>query len=505
MGEYVLEMRKITKRFSGNAVLQDVDFLVRKGEVHALLGENGAGKSTLMKILMGIYQKDEGDVYLDGELTKISSPHQALNKGITMIHQELNPMLDLSIAENVFIGKEIRTAGIVNKKKMQEETDKLLARVGLNMPATTIMRGLSVAQMQMVEIAKAISWDAKVIIMDEPTASLTEREVEVLFSLVKQLVADGASVIFISHKMDEIFRICDRVTVLRNGEYIGTEQISSTNRDHLISMMVGRDVGEIYPKISVDVGETVFEVKDLSVSKWVKDVNFSVKKGEILGVAGLVGAGRSEMMEAIFGLRAKSSGEIYLHGKKLNISSAKVAVRNKIAFVTEDRKVTGLNLIGSVRENTTIVSIKALTKCGLLNRANENKATDQYVQQLKVKTESKEKAVGLLSGGNQQKVAIAKWLLSEPDVIIMDEPTRGIDVGAKRDIYILMGELAQAGKAIIMISSEMPEVMGMSDRIMVLADGEVMGFVDRREFDQERLMQMQFGAQAEDIREETKQ
>lgn len=495
MGEHVLEMRKITKRFSGNAVLENVDFLVKQGEVHALLGENGAGKSTLMKILMGIYQRDEGEIILNGTPEHFASPRQALEKGIAMIHQELNPVLDLSIAENVFMGKEIRKFGMVNFKAMQQQTDELLKTVGLDMPSTTIMRSLSVAQMQMVEIAKAISWNAKVIIMDEPTASLTEREVEVLFGLIKQLIAGGASVIYISHKMDEIFRVCDRVTVLRNGEYIGTEEIATTNRDHLISMMVGREVGEIYPKETVPIGETAFEVKNLNVPKWVHDANFSVRKGEILGVAGLVGAGRSEMMEAIFGLREKTSGEILVNGQTVEITSPAVAVKHKIALVTEDRKVTGLNLIASVRENVTIVNIANLTKGGLLYRPNEVKATDTYVERLKVKTDSNEKAVGLLSGGNQQKVAIAKWLLAEPDVIILDEPTRGIDVGAKRDIYLLMGELVRAGKALIMISSEMPEVMGMSDRIMVLSDGRIMGFVDRENFDQEKLMQMQFGAE----------
>lgn len=497
MREYVLEMRNITKRFSGNPVLQNVDFLVREGEVHALLGENGAGKSTLMKILMGIYQKDEGDVFLHGELAKIHSPRQALEQGIAMIHQELNPVLDLSIAENIFLGKEIVHYGTVNFAEMEKQTAELLQKVGLDVSPSRVMRGMSVAQMQMVEIAKAISWNAKIIVMDEPTASLTEREVEVLFGLVKQLVEKGTAVIYISHKMDEIFRICDRVTVLRNGELVGTETIAETNRDHLISMMVGRNVGEIYPKAEAEIGETIFEVKNLTVPGWVTDASFSVRRGEILGIAGLVGAGRSEMVEAIFGLRKKTSGEVLVNGAPVNIKSPKVAVENKIALITEDRKVTGLNLIGTVRENITIVDIRNLTKGKLLHRENENKATDKYVERLKIKTDSREKQVVLLSGGNQQKVAIAKWLLSEPDIIILDEPTRGIDVGAKRDIYLLMSELAQAGKAIIMISSEMPEVLGMSDRIMVLTDGMVMGFVDRAHFDQETLMQMQFGAKVQ--------
>lgn len=493
MSEYVLEMRDITKRFSGNAVLENVHLKIRRGEVHSLLGENGAGKSTLMKILMGIYQKDSGEILLDGETVKITSPHQGLQLGIAMIHQELDPILDMSIAENVFIGKELTRHGTVDQHAMQKKTDELLKQVGLDVPSSRTMRGLSVAQMQMVEIARAISWNARILIMDEPTASLTEREVEVLFQLIRQLISQGTSIIFISHKMDEIFRICDRVTVLRNGQFIGTETIAETTSDHLISMMVGRDVGEVYPKQPALIGDVVFEVQNLTVPGWIQDVSFQVRKGEILGVAGLVGAGRSEMMEAIFGLRKKQSGTIAVHGKPVRITSPKVAVENKIAFVTEDRKVTGLNLIGTVRENVTIVNLRALTKMRLLHRPNENRATASYIDQLKIKTHSAETLVGFLSGGNQQKVAIAKWLLSAPDVIIMDEPTRGIDVGAKRDIYLLMNELAKAGKAIIMISSEMPEVIGMSDRIMVLADGQMMGIVNRCDFNQEVLMQMQFG------------
>lgn len=493
MSEYVLEMRDITKRFSGNAVLENVHLKIRRGEVHALLGENGAGKSTLMKILMGIYQKDSGEILLDGETVKITSPHQGLQLGIAMIHQELDPILDMSIAENVFIGKELTRHGTVDQHAMQKKTDELLKQVGLDVPSSRSMRGLSVAQMQMVEIARAISRNARILIMDEPTASLTEREVEVLFQLIRQLISQGTSIIFISHKMDEIFRICDRVTVLRNGQFIGTETITETTSDHLISMMVGRDVGEVYPKQPALIGDVVFEVQNLTVPGWIQDVSFQVRKGEILGVAGLVGAGRSEMMEAIFGLRKKQSGMITVHGKPVRITSPKVAVENKIAFVTEDRKVTGLNLIGTVRENVTIVNLRALTKMRLLHRPNENRATASYIDQLKIKTHSAETLVGFLSGGNQQKVAIAKWLLSAPDVIIMDEPTRGIDVGAKRDIYLLMNELAKAGKAIIMISSEMPEVIGMSDRIMVLADGQMMGIVNRCDFNQEVLMQMQFG------------
>lgn len=493
MGENILEMRDITKRFASNTVLHKVELLLRKGEVHALLGENGAGKSTLMKILMGIYQKDEGTIILDGKEVQITSPKQALELGIAMIHQELNPVLDMSISENVFLGKEIRSHGIVNFKAMDRETEKYLKMVGLNVPPTTLMRSLSVAQCQMVEIAKAISWNAKVIVMDEPTSALTEREVEVLFRLVHELVDRKVSVIFISHKLEEIYRICDRVTVLRNGKYIGTEVVKDTERNRLISMMVGRDVDDIYPKKDVPIGDVAFEVKDLTVPGRVQDASFSVRRGEILGVAGLVGAGRSEMMEAIFGLREKKTGQIFIDGKEVEIRNPKAAVAHKMAFITEDRKVTGLNLIGSIRENMTIVSLKKLLHMGMTDIHNESEATDNYMEKLKVKADSREMEVSQLSGGNQQKVAIAKWLMSEPDIIILDEPTRGIDIGAKHDIYVLMGELVAANKAIIMISSEMPEVLGMSDRILVLADGQVMGILDIENFDQEKLMQMQFG------------
>ena len=408
MGENILEMRDITKRFASNTVLHKVELLLRKGEVHALLGENGAGKSTLMKILMGIYQKDEGTIILDGKEVQITSPKQALELGIAMIHQELNPVLDMSISENVFLGKEIRSHGIVNFKAMDRETEKYLKMVGLNVPPTTLMRSLSVAQCQMVEIAKAISWNAKVIVMDEPTSALTEREVEVLFRLVHELVDRKVSVIFISHKLEEIYRICDRVTVLRNGKYIGTEVVKDTERNRLISMMVGRDVDDIYPKKDVPIGDVAFEVKDLTVPGRVQDASFSVRRGEILGVAGLVGAGRSEMMEAIFGLREKKTGQIFIDGKEVEIRNPKAAVAHKMAFITEDRKVTGLNLIGSIRENMTIVSLKKLLHMGMTDIHNESEATDNYMEKLKVKADSREMEVSQLSGGNQQKVAIAK-------------------------------------------------------------------------------------------------
>lgn len=500
MNGSILEMRDITKRFAGNAVLEDVYFELKPGEVHALMGENGAGKSTLMKILMGIYHADGGAVLLEGKKVSFGNPKQALEHGIAMIHQELNPVLDLSIAENIFLGKELRNPlGMVKKREMLRMTQDSLAQVGLKVEPSRLMRSLSVAQMQMVEIAKALSWNAKIIIMDEPTASLTVREVEVLFGLIDQLRRKNVAVIYISHKMDEIFRIADRVSVLRDGKYIGTEPTAELTNDTLIAMMVGRTLEDIYPKVQVPIGEIALEVRGLCVPKHIYDASFSVRKGEILGIAGLVGAGRSEMVEAIFGVRKKSSGEILIDGEPVKINSPRKAVAHKMAFITEDRKMTGLNLIGSVRENITIVSIKELTSYALVSRKKCQEAAKRYIEQLRIRTDSAEKTVGFLSGGNQQKVAIAKWLLSDPEIIILDEPTRGIDVGAKRDIYLLMGEFARAGKAVIMISSEMPEVMGMSDRIMVIADGRVSGFIDRKDFDEEAVLHMQFATAQESM------
>ena len=497
MGDYILEMRDITKTFARNTVLDKVELLLKPGEVHALMGENGAGKSTLMKILMGIYHRDGGTILLDGEQVEFKNAKQALEHGIAMIHQELNPVLDMQIYENVFLGKEKclgngKGIKLVDKKKMQEETKQYLKEVGLEISPLAIMRDLSTAQTQLVEIAKAISWDAKIIIMDEPTSAITDKEVDVLFNLIRKLKEQGKSVIYISHKMEEIFKICDTVTVLRDGKYIGRNSTSEITEDKMISMMVGREIKDVYPKRDVLIGDVVLEVKNLSQGDVVKNISFDLHAGEILGISGLIGAGRSELVETIFGLRKMSSGEIYLRGQKVDLKSPAVSIRNKIAFVSEDRKVTGLNLISSVRDNICTVSMKQLLEHGMTNKKNENDAADKYIDMLKIKTDSREKTVGDLSGGNQQKVAIAKWLVGDPDIIILDEPTRGIDVGAKRDIYLLMEDLVAAGKAIIMISSEMPEVMGMSDRILVLSEGVLTGEVPRAEFNQEQIMAMSF-------------
>ena len=508
--EYVLEMKNISKTFPGVTALDHVQLQVKPGEVHALMGENGAGKSTLMKILMGIYTKDPGgEILFDGKPYHASNPREAMDTGIAMIHQELNPVLDMKICENVFMGKEPykRIAGIkmVDKVSMREETQKYLEYVGLDKNADTVMRSLSVAQTQMVEIAKAISWDAKIIIMDEPTSAITDREVEILFGLIDRLKKQGVSVIYISHKLDEIYRICDTLTVFRDGKYIGRNKKEEIDSDKLISMMVGRQIDDVYPKTEVPIGEVVLEVKGLTFEDKVRNASFKLHRGEILGIAGLVGAGRSEMVETIFGLHKKTAGEIYVHGEKVEITDPKVAIRKKIGLVTEDRKVSGLNLIGSVRENICSVSIRDLLSYHLTSKKKECEVTDYYIDKMKIKTSSREKKVELLSGGNQQKVSISKWLLGNPDIIIMDEPTRGIDVGAKRDIYLLMGELAAAGKAVLMISSEMPEVMGLSDRIIVLSNGTITGEVKRCDFDQEVIMKMQFGSTDTETMSETEE
>ncbi len=499
MNESVLQLKGISKDFGSVRVLDGIDLSVRPGEVHALLGENGAGKSTMMKIVMGMHAMSEGEIFFDGKKYEVHSPREALEAGITMIHQELNPIVDMSIAENIFIGKEpVKYGGkglrLIDKKTMAEQTRKLLQDVELNVSPWTKMCRLSIAQMQLIEIVKAISREAKVIIMDEPTATLTEKEVDVLFRHIEKLKARGVAIIYISHRLDEIFRICDRVTVLRDGRIVRELLVRDCTQGELISLMVGRQLDDIYPKSTAVPGEKALEVRGLSCLDKVHDVSFYVRKGEILGIAGLVGAGRSETMSALFGVLPRSCGEILVNGKPVRIRTPRDAVAHRIAYITEDRKVTGLNLIGSVRENTTIVSIRKLLKCGLLNRSNELRATREYIDKLKIKTESEEKRTGQLSGGNQQKVVIAKWLLGDPDIIIMDEPTRGIDVGAKHDIYKLMDQLAQSGKAIIMISSEMPEVIGMSDRILVFAEGRIAGELERKDFDQNVINKLQFSA-----------
>lgn len=489
--EYALEMRNICKAFPGVKVLEDVTLKVRAGEVHALMGENGAGKSTLMKILMGIYKADQGELYLQGRRVEVYSPRDAMGKGISMIHQELNIIADMEVAENIFIGRELlknHMLRLVDRSRMRAESKRLLKMMEIDINPETLMRNLSIAQMQLVEIVKAISVNSKIIVMDEPTSAITEKEAVVLFQQIEQLKKQGVAIIYISHKMDEIFRIADTITVLRDGQCIGTRPAGELDEDKLISMMVGREIREIYPKEKTDIGEVVLEVRGLSRGKRVHDASFQLKKGEVLGIAGLVGAGRSELVETIFGIAPRTAGDIFISGKRIKIKSPSDAIGARMALITEDRKRTGLNLAANVRENISLAALHKLAYAGLINHRKEKKAAEYYIRQLTIKTPDADAMVCNLSGGNQQKVVLAKWLLNEPEIIIFDEPTRGIDVGAKRDIYLMINALAKQGKAIIVISSEMAEVMGISDRILVMCEGKITGELQPEAYSQERIM-----------------
>ena len=490
--EYILDMQNISKTFPGVKALDNVQLQVRPGEVHALMGENGAGKSTLMKILMGIYTMDEGgSITFNGQPYHVHNPKEAMDTGIAMIHQELNPILDMTVYENIFVGREINKNGIVDKKAEIREAQRLIEECGLHVSPTETLRHLTVAQCQLIEIIKAISVNAKVIIMDEPTAAITDREVELLFGHIRRLRDNGVAIIYISHRMEEIFAICDSITVYRDGQYIGSGKTSELNEAALIKMMVGREITDVFPKLEAQIGGTIFEARHITrEDKKVRDVSLSVRQGEILGIGGLVGAGRSELVEGIFGMHKLSGGEIFVKGRQVHVHSPADIIKEGVALVTEDRKVTGLNLSGTVNDNITMVAIKKALSNGLYSSAKARKLSAEYIGKLKIKTPSGDQIVGNLSGGNQQKVVISKWLLNDPDVIIMDEPTRGIDVGAKRDIYLLIGDLVQQGKAVILISSEIPELMGVCDRIAVMAEGHFAGEISREQFSQETIMRL---------------
>ncbi|MHC1772545.1 MAG: sugar ABC transporter ATP-binding protein [Flexilinea sp.] len=494
MTEFFLDMIHINKSFSRVPVLRDVTFRVRPGEVHALVGENGAGKSTLMKILMGIYFADQGEIRIQDKPVQIHSPQDALRQGISMIHQELNPVPDMSVSENLFMGREIRKnhfggLSIVNQKEQVRQTKEIFDSMGIQIDPKTLIRSLSVAQIQLVEITKAISLSSRIIIMDEPTSALTEKEVATLFEQIKKLRSNGVGIIYISHKLDEVFAISDRISVLRDGELIGTFNTPEITHDNLIQMMVGREIKAIYPKIETKRGKVAMTVSGLSRGSHFQNISFQLNYGEILGIGGLVGAGRSELVECIFGITRSTAGEVAVNGQPVKIKHPKQAIAHKIALITEDRKLTGLNLTETLESNISVVVLDRISKMGIIDKKKETAATDTYIQKLNIKTNSRSMKVYKLSGGNQQKVVLAKWLLSEPEIIILDEPTRGIDVGAKREIYLLMGELAKAGKAVLMISSEIPELMGLADRIIVLADGHLTGEIARKNFSQELIMQ----------------
>lgn len=493
---FMLRMGDISKSFSGVAALNNVKLEVARGEVHALMGENGAGKSTLMKILSGIVQKDRGSICLNGKPADIKSPKAALDLGISMIHQELNPVRAMTVSENIFLGKEpcYRLTNVVNKKKQRELTLSLFSEMDIAIKPDAKMEELSVAEMQLVEIVKAVSYNSGIIIMDEPTSAITGREVAKLFEIIRSLKAKGIAIIYISHKMDEIFRISDTITVLRDGQYISTRPARELDHDTLVKLMVGREISELFPKVNSVKGEVSLEVDGLTKRGLFQDISFKARKGEVLGIAGLMGAGRTDVMETVFGLRRADAGSVRINGEEARIQSPADAIRRRIALITEDRQLKGLNLKASVKDNITLANLKKFCRFGqILQSKKENLAADAEIEKLRIKTRHRNQIVKTLSGGNQQKVVLAKWLLNDPEIIILDEPTRGIDIGAKAEIYKIIAQLAEQGKTIILISSEMPELLGLCDRIIVLYHGKISGEFDRDDFDQERILKAAMG------------
>ena len=498
MSEFLLEMRGVCKSFPGVKALDHAQLRLRPGTVHALMGENGAGKSTLMKCMFGIYKMDEGEILFHGEKVTIHDPMEALKMGIAMVHQELQPIPARTIGENIFLGrypikKVLGLIPTVDHKKMYEDTAAPLKRVRMDFDPKAQLGSLSVSQMQSVEIAKAVSANCKVLILDEPTSSLTQNEVEALFRIVDDLKAEGVAIVYISHKMDEILRISDEVTIMRDGQYIGTWEAKELTTDMIISRMVGRELTNLYPKRENVPGEVVFSVENFTSinPKSFRNVSFELRKGEILGVGGLVGAQRTELMEGIFGTRSHTTGKITFHGKELKINRPKDAIDQGVAMLTEDRRQSGIMGVLSIADNISIASLKKYVDGGImLNSKKIEQLVQDNVQKMNIKTPSSKTLIQSLSGGNQQKVLIGRWLANDPEVLILDEPTRGIDVGAKYEIYCIIAELAKQGKSIIMISSEMGELIGMSDRIMVMCDGKVTGFIDSQDATQESVMSL---------------
>ncbi len=490
MGDIILKMNGIDKSFPGVHALDHVNLEVRKGEVLALMGENGAGKSTLMKVLTGIYKKDEGSIVYEGKEVEFTNPKDAQEAGIVIVHQELNMMNHLTVAQNIFIGREAMSGKLINDKKMNEEAEKLFDKLNIKIDPTEKMGNLTVGKQQMCEIAKAISHDAKVIVFDEPSAALTEAEIEELFKIIRDLRKKQLGIVYISHRMDEIKVITDRVTVMRDGGYVGTLITKECTKDDIINMMVGRVIYED-PKTQSNVpadAPVVLKVEHLNAGKMVRDVSFELHKGEILGFSGLMGAGRTETARALFGADPMDSGDIYVNGQKVTIKSPMDAVKCGIGYLSEDRKRYGIVVQKSVAENSTMVDLDNYVNGIFINKKKENDVALKYIKSLKTKTPSVDQLVVNLSGGNQQKVVIAKWLIRNCDILIFDEPTRGIDVGAKSEIYHLMNELAAQGKSIIMISSEMTEILRMSDRIVVMCEGRKTGELDIAEATQENIM-----------------
>ena len=491
--EYILEIEGLSKAFGKNKVLKNVTIRLKKGVILGLMGENGAGKSTMMKCVFGIYSRDSGNILFNGDSINFNGPRDALERGVAMVHQELNQCLDRNVLDNMFLGRYPTMGGImVNESAMLDKCRHLFASLGMNVNPKTIMRNMSVSQRQMVEIAKAVSYNAKVIILDEPTSSLSEREVAKLFEIVKNLKEQGISFIFISHKMDEIFKLCDDIVILRDGEVTLDKKVKDTNLDELVKAMVGRSLESRFPELTNKPGEVVLEVKNLGTKykPRLKNVSFDARAGEILGIYGLVGAGRSELLESLFGLRTISEGEIIYKGKRILFNDSKDAMNENFALVTEERKVNGMFGKADLSYNTTITNLDKYKNFGIISNHLISKATRFEIDQMHVKCNGPTDNISSLSGGNQQKVIIGKWMERNPDVFLMDEPTRGIDIMAKYQIYELMIKLANQGKCIIMVSSEMPEILGVTNRIVVMSNYQVAGVVNTKETNQEELLNL---------------
>lgn len=494
MEDIILEMKHVTMDFPGVRALDDVSFLLKRGEIHALVGENGAGKSTLMKILLGLYKPVNGEIHLNGERVKISSPTDALSLGISMMHQEISLVNQMSVCENIWLGREKNFSrhGVLDVKARLQKTQALLQRLKIPLDPHATVGSLSIANMQLVEIARAVSYDSRIIIMDEPTSALTNEEVSVLFDIIRDLSSNGVGIIFISHKLEELLTICDAITVLRDGKYVASCAASSVDKAQLVKLIAGREIKELYPKDSSCPGETLLEVRDLCKEGVFQNVSFQVRRGEILGICGLMGAGRTEILEAIFGVNPADSGEIVIKGKPVTIRNPGQAIKSGLGFVTEDRLHKGIIGKIPVKVNISIAYIKSICKAIFLNTRKELADCRSIVDSLQIKVSNINQIGASLSGGNQQKVIIGRSLLTNPEIMLLDEPTRGIDVGSKSQIYRLMNDLAKQGMAIVMVSSEMPEVMGMSDRIIVVSKGRITAEVERNDFDQERLMEAAF-------------
>lgn len=484
---YILTLKNITKEFPGVKALDDVTINIERGTIHGLVGENGAGKSTLIKVLAGIYRPNKGEIILDGKPCRFNSPIEARRAGISVVHQEIKLAEPLSVAENMFLGNVQLKNGLVDWKGMRRRAREIVEDLGMDIDINAQVSSLTVAKKQIVEIMHAINNNSRILIMDEPSAVLTDRELEVMFRIVKQLRDEGITIIYISHRLDEIFGLCSNVSVLRDGRHIDTIPVASVDRQGLINMMVGREMGQEYPKEVGNVGGTILEVKNLSRGI-LRDISFEVKSGEVFGISGLVGAGRTELARAILGIDKPESGEVYVRGKKVHYRTFADAIRDGLGLIPEDRKLQGLVQIMSVKRNTTLVNMKRVLRAGVISSSLEEKLSKEYADKLHVVTPSMETEVQYLSGGNQQKVVIAKWLFQNSEILFLDEPTRGIDVGAKAEIYRLINRMAKEGKTIIMISSEMPELLGMCDRIMVMHEGHKMGELNAAEATQAKIM-----------------